>query len=171
MKDFRRGTEKWLAFHLQEISVGATPSCFSCPYLLFFNIFLLQYSCITIYVSFFSTAKCISYAYTYIYLLFSRSVVSNLFKTPMDCVACQAPLSMGILPGQEYWSGLPFPPLGGIPLTQESNLCFLHWQVGSLPLHQQGSPDLTISSPIFHITAHKPMKDSPEQIGGYNSCI
>ena len=31
---------------------------------------------------------------------------------PMD-VACQAPLFMG-LPRQEYWSGLPFPPPGGM---------------------------------------------------------
>ena len=27
-------------------------------------------------------------------------------------VACQAPLSMGLFPRQEYWSGLLFPPLG-----------------------------------------------------------
>ena len=29
-------------------------------------------------------------------------------------IACQAPLSMGF-PRQEYWSGLPFPPLGDLP--------------------------------------------------------
>ena len=29
-------------------------------------------------------------------------------------VACQAPLSMGF-PRQEYWSGLPRPPLGALP--------------------------------------------------------
>ena len=29
-------------------------------------------------------------------------------------VACQAPLSMGFS-RQEYWSGLPFPPLGDLP--------------------------------------------------------
>ena len=29
-------------------------------------------------------------------------------------VACQAPLSMGFS-GQEYWSGLPFPPPGDLP--------------------------------------------------------
>ena len=33
---------------------------------------------------------------------------------PIDCVACQAPLSMGFS-RQEYWSGLPFPPPGDIP--------------------------------------------------------
>ena len=30
---------------------------------------------------------------------------------PMDCIACQAPLSMGFS-RQEYWSGLPCPPQG-----------------------------------------------------------
>ena len=33
--------------------------------------------------------------------------------TPLT-VACQAPLSMGFS-RQEYWSGLPFPPLGDLP--------------------------------------------------------
>ena len=33
---------------------------------------------------------------------------------PMDCVACQAPLSMEFS-RQEYWSGLPFPPPGNPP--------------------------------------------------------
>ena len=33
---------------------------------------------------------------------------------PMDCVAHQAPLSMGFF-RQEYWSGLPYPPPGDLP--------------------------------------------------------
>ena len=37
----------------------------------------------------------------------------QLFATPWT-IACQAPLSMG-LSWQEYWSGLPFPPLGDLP--------------------------------------------------------
>ena len=32
---------------------------------------------------------------------------------PIDCVAYQAPLSMGFS-RQEYWSGLPFPSLGDL---------------------------------------------------------
>ena len=43
---------------------------------------------------------------------------------------------------QEYWSGLPFPPLG-IFLIQGWNQCLLHllhWQVDSLPLHHLGNP-------------------------------
>ena len=102
---------------------------------------------------------------------------------------CQVPLSMGFS-RQEYWSGLPCPPLGNlpdpgaepgflnvlekemathsstfawkIPWTEEPGrlqsmgsqrvghdcvislslslfLCFLHWQVGSLPLVPQGA--------------------------------
>ena len=31
-----------------------------------------------------------------------------LFCHPMDCIACQAPLSMGF-PRQDFWSGLPYP--------------------------------------------------------------
>ena len=33
---------------------------------------------------------------------------------PVDCIARQAPLSTGFS-RQEYWSGLPFPPAGGLP--------------------------------------------------------
>ena len=40
-------------------------------------------------------------------------VVSNSFATPQT-VARQTPLSMGF-PRQECWSGLPFPPPGGLP--------------------------------------------------------
>ena len=43
---------------------------------------------------------------------------------------------------QEYWSGLPWPPLGALA-TQGLNLHFLHllhWQVGSLPLALPGNP-------------------------------
>ena len=40
--------------------------------------------------------------------MLSHSVVSDS-ATPMDYIACQAPLSMGFS-RQEYWSGLPFPP-------------------------------------------------------------
>ena len=38
---------------------------------------------------------------------------NQLFVSPWT-VACQAPLSMGFS-GQEYWSVLPFPPLGELP--------------------------------------------------------
>ena len=55
--------------------------------------------------------------------LLSRSVVSNSFATPWT-VADQAPLSLGFS-RQEYWSGLPYPPPGGI-LTQGLNFHLLH---------------------------------------------
>ena len=70
-------------------------------------------------------------------LLFSRSVVSNSFVTPQT-VAHQASLSTGF-PRQEYWSGLPCPPLQGIFPTQGLNLHLPHQQVGSLPLSHLGS--------------------------------
>ena len=56
-----------------------------------------------------------------------------------NSIACQVPLSMEFF-RQEYWRGLPFPPLG-IFLTQGSNPHFfhlLHWQVDSLPLCHLG---------------------------------
>ena len=54
------------------------------------------------------------------------SVVSDSV-TPCT-IARQAPLSMGFS-RQEYWSGLPCPPLG-IFLTQGLNPHLLHWQAG-----------------------------------------
>ena len=55
--------------------------------------------------------------------------MSYSFVTPW-IIALQAPLSMGF-PGQECWSGLPFP--------SPHLLRLLHWQADSLPLHQLGS--------------------------------
>ena len=59
---------------------------------------------------------------------------------PMDCVAHQAPLSMGFS-RQEYWSGLPCPPPGdlsdpGIELASPVSPAL---QADSLPLSHQGS--------------------------------
>ena len=51
-----------------------------------------------------------------------RSLQHPTFVTPWT-VACQAPLSIGFS-WQEYWSGLPCPPPGGLP-TQGSNPCLL----------------------------------------------
>ena len=46
-------------------------------------------------------------------ILFSHSVMCDSCN-PMDCVAHQAPLSMGFF-RQEYWSGLPCPAPGDLP--------------------------------------------------------
>ena len=55
--------------------------------------------------------------------------------------ALQAPPSMGFS-RQEYWSGLPCPPLGDLPDPgiEPASLCLLHWQAGSLPLVLPGKP-------------------------------
>ena len=58
-----------------------------------------------------------------------------LFATPWT-VAHQAPP-----PGKSTGVGGHFL-LHGIFLTQRSNLCLLHWQVDSLPLTHQGSPEI-----------------------------
>ena len=48
----------------------------------------------------------------------SRFSDARLFVTPWT-IACQAPLSMGFS-RQEYWSGLPCPPLGGAPASRKT---------------------------------------------------
>ena len=57
---------------------------------------------------------------------------------PMDCVARQAPLSVGF-PRHEHWSGLLFPPPGDLPdpgLEPRSTTL----QADSLPSEPQGKP-------------------------------
>ena len=58
---------------------------------------------------------------TYVLSLFSHVRLSVTLWT----IARQAPLSMGF-PRQEYWSGLPFPSLQGIFLTQGLSPGLLH---------------------------------------------
>ena len=53
----------------------------------------------------------------------SHSVVPHSFVIPWT-VACQAPLSMGFS-RQEYWSGLPFPPLGDLPQPGVKSMSFV----------------------------------------------
>ena len=53
-------------------------------------------------------------------------------------VAHQAPLSMGFS-RQEYWSGLPYPSPGDLPVPGVESES-LHWQAGSLPLAPPGKP-------------------------------
>ena len=47
----------------------------------------------------------------------------QLFATPWT-IACLAPLSMGF-PRQEYWSGLPFPPLVDLPKRDRTHISCL----------------------------------------------
>ena len=73
----------------------------------------------------------------------------RLFAT--SWTACQAPLSMGFF-RQEYWNGLPFPPVSDLPhlgVEPMSSAGLLHWQAGSWPLSHQGLPN-------FKCTAHWP---------------
>ena len=63
-------------------------------------------------------------------LLFHRSVMSDAFVSPLT-TACQAPLSMA-LPGQVYWSRLPFPSAGDL-LDPEREPASSALQVDSYP--------------------------------------
>ena len=64
----------------------------------------------------------------------------RLFVTPWT-VARHAPLSMRF-PGQEYWSGLPYPPSGDIP-NPEIKPRSPTVQVDSLPAEPPGKPKNT----------------------------
>ena len=66
--------------------------------------------------------------------------VANSYLTLWDlthCIVWQAALSMGFSM-QEYWSWLPFPPLGDLPVPG-IELRSLHWQANSLSLTHQES--------------------------------
>ena len=64
----------------------------------------------------------------------------QLFAT-LWTLAHQSPLSMGFS-RQEYWSGLPGPPLGDLPDPgiEPASPVAPALQAGSLPLSHQGSP-------------------------------
>ena len=82
----------------------------------------------------------------YVFCVLSHFSCIQRFAT-LWTVARQAPLSMG-LSRQEYWSRLPFPSPGDLPI-QESNprlLRLLHWPAGSLPLAPPGRPLQSITA-------------------------
>ena len=63
-----------------------------------------------------------------------------LFAT-LWTVACEAPLSKGF-PRQEYWTGVPFPPPGGLPnpvdwtlISCISSQILYHWATWEAPFH------------------------------------
>ena len=70
---------------------------------------------------------------------------------PVDCIACQAPLSTGF-PGKNIRVGC-HARLQGIFLTQGSNLRLLHWQADSLPVSHLGQSFLHILTLFFLMTA------------------
>ena len=100
-------------------------SCPSVPFLsgdllpLWVSQFLLSYGSLSqfsvlihaqLYLNLHVTAH--SFIHSLVHCDWSLSCVW-FFATPRT-VACQAPLSMGFS-RQEYWSGLPYPPLGDLP--------------------------------------------------------
>ena len=64
----------------------------------------------------------------------------------MDCITPGS--SLQVLFRQEYWSGLPFPLPGDLPDPgiEPTSTHLLHWQVGSLPLSQLLSGDISPDS-------------------------
>ena len=76
------------------------------------------------------------------------SVCSVVFNsvTPQTA-AHQAPLFTGFS-GQEYWSGLPFPPPGDLPDTgiEPMSLSSSAWHVDSFPLSHLGSAKIVAAN-------------------------
>ena len=67
-------------------------------------------------------------------------VISHFYLCdPIDC----SPPGSSIhgISRQEYWSGLPFPTPGNLPISgiKHISLCLPHWQADSLPLSHLGS--------------------------------
>ena len=77
----------------------------------------------------------------------SPSVMSDSFD-PMDYIAHQVPLSMGVS-RQEYWSGLPFPSPRCLP-DSGVEPWFPALRADSLPSELPGKPDLSLNTfPTF----------------------
>ena len=88
------------------------------------------------------------------YLVLTHAQSCPTLCDPMDCVAHQAPLSMGF-PRQEYWDGLPFPPPG----------------VLSHPGIEPGSPASLrhLGSPLSHDCFCKGTTSLNPELGALNS--
>ena len=74
----------------------------------------------------------------------------QLFVTLLP-VACQAPLSMGFF-RQGYWSGLPFPPPGGLPDPGTEPLALMPPALAGgffTTLHHLGSPPVNVTRAHF----------------------
>ena len=70
---------------------------------------------------------------------------------PMDCVARQAPLSMGF-PRQKYWNGLPFPSPGDLP-DPGIELVSPALAGGFFTTEPPGKPTVLLYSAFFHLRA------------------
>ena len=79
------------------------------------------------------------------------SVVSDSLRPHGLYVASQAPLSMEFS-GQEYWSGLPFPPLGHLPNPgiEPMSSASPALQANSLPLSHLGSQIEAMGAIVSH---------------------
>ena len=80
----------------------------------------------------------------------------QLFVT-LWTVTCQAPLSMGFS-RQEYWNGLPFPPLEDFPDPgiEPASPSIPGWQVGSFTTKAPGKPQIR----SYHASNESPLMAS-----------
>ena len=73
----------------------------------------------------------------------------QLFAIPCT-IAHQTPLSIGF-PRQEYRNELPFPSPGDLSNPGIKPESWLHWQMDSLPLSHQGTPERLFRSRVFKL--------------------
>ena len=90
----------------------------------------------------------------------------QLKQLSTQTVACQAPLSMGF-PRQEYWSGLPFPSLGGSSqFRDETQVAYLAGKFSITEPH--GESICILLSPLFvfpsHLGPHRALSRVPYAI-------
>ena len=93
--------------------------------------------------------------------MFMFMFMFSLFETPWT-VAHQAPPSMGFS-GQEYWSGLPYPPPRDIPDPgiEPAPPAASELQADPLSLSHRGSPLVTLEAKIFRATLEKRVSPHP----------
>ena len=98
----------------------------------------------------------------------SPSVVSDSLQPHGLYVAHQAPLSM-MFPRQEYWSGLPFSPLGDLPDPgiEPMSLCLLHCQGDSLLLGHLFTPQIYLVCEILAWSQSQNHAERPLERGYY----
>ena len=77
-------------------------------------------------------------------------LVAQSCLTLCDPMDCSPPVLLSMeFSRQEYLSGLPFPPPGGLPDPRISSLlCLLHWQADSLPSEPPGK---SYSKKLLHL--------------------
>ena len=97
--------------------------------------------------------------------MLSRFGHAGLFATPWT-VTRQAPLSMGFS-RQEYWSGLPCPPPGGLPDVSYIGRWVLYHRHPQSTYHLSPVPHFSkLPTPVLCLPGHQVIGYQPPSLGG-----